>query len=303
MVPKNFGLVSIIIANYNNEKFIDRFMNLLEVQTYKNFELIVVDDGSVDQSIKRVEPYKSRMSIKIIRIDHEGVGVARDVGIQLAKGDFFMFLDVDDTFSKKHIESYVNELMYSKCDIALIPVLKNREKSFNRDEIVAIKELVQDILNGDISGWLHQIITKSWVWKKVSFLKNVDYAEDVFALKMIANEHPDIKVHIRGEISPTYVYEQNEASVTNSPSESSINKIITLNEIMGLKYTSDDSMQLFLKRQMIYAYSLSLRLGQQKLTRKVRSELLYGPLKKYLSKSEMIKVSLGLFAIKSRMGL
>lgn len=102
-------LVSIIVPVYNSENYIsDCFDSLLD-QTYKNIEVILIDDGSSDESGRIIDEYAKKDS-RIIPIHQENSGVARtrNNGINLAKGEFIVFVDADDWLSKDAIE----HLMY-----------------------------------------------------------------------------------------------------------------------------------------------------------------------------------------------
>ena len=96
---KQEELISIIIPIYNAEKYIERCINSLKNQTYKNIEIICINDGSTDNSLnilKRIAITDNR--ITIIEQENKGVSVARNKGIESAKGKYIMFLDADDWF-------------------------------------------------------------------------------------------------------------------------------------------------------------------------------------------------------------
>lgn len=301
MTLEDFGLVSVIVANYNNARYLSEFLRLLSAQTYKNFELIFVDDGSLDDSLRIVGTAEVPFTIVCIEKDHEGVAAARNAGISIANGDFFIFADVDDTLSDNHIETYVKELVHFGGDIVLIPLSKNGESSICGDEVTSVGRLSERILIGEIPGWLPQFGSRRHIWEGIAFIDDVDYAEDVFVIKQIALEHPDAIVCIRGSINPKYIYEQHIDSVTNSHSKVTIDKIIMLYGIVGQRFKDDRNVQLFLKRQMLYAYSLALKLGDDHLIRQIKNELLHGNVRKYVTQIEKGRILLGLFSIRTRL--
>lgn len=99
--------VSIIIPVYNEEYFILDTINSVLNQTYKNFEILVVDNGSNDNSIEFVKNIQDDR-IKIITIkDNQGVAFARNIGIEESRGDYICFLDADDYWTKKKLEKQV----------------------------------------------------------------------------------------------------------------------------------------------------------------------------------------------------
>ena len=87
---------------YNAEKFIGRLLNCLKEQTYKNLEIIIVNDGSTDNSLEIAKKYKKEdKRINIVDIENNGVGNARNVGIKGATGRYITFLDADDEVDSK----------------------------------------------------------------------------------------------------------------------------------------------------------------------------------------------------------
>lgn len=87
---------SIIIPAYNAGKTLGRCLDSLKAQTYMDFEVIVVDDGSSDETVKVAERYLTSLDLKIINGPHSGVSSARNRGIDLSQGDWVTFLDADD---------------------------------------------------------------------------------------------------------------------------------------------------------------------------------------------------------------
>jgi glycosyltransferase involved in cell wall biosynthesis len=87
-------LVSVVIATYNDAAWLPETLESALAQTYPHVEIIVVDDGSTDDTLRRIEPHLSR--IRYVRREHEGLAGARNAGIALATGDFVALLDADD---------------------------------------------------------------------------------------------------------------------------------------------------------------------------------------------------------------
>ena len=134
-------LISIIVTVYNKEKTIDRCLQSLLNQTYNNIEIICINDGSTDSSLKRIQSiarYDKR--IKIYNQKNKGVSYARNRGISLCSGDYFLFIDGDDWLDKTCCEILIetlalkpntNVILYDYINVYNKSVYKiNRVKNF-----------------------------------------------------------------------------------------------------------------------------------------------------------------------------
>lgn len=105
----NIPLVSVIIPAYNAEKYIAQALDSILDQTYSNIEIIVVNDGSTDNSLSIAKQYSSN-NVKIIDQPNGGASAARNTGLRMAQGDYIQFLDADDLLSEDKIEKQVSAL-------------------------------------------------------------------------------------------------------------------------------------------------------------------------------------------------
>lgn len=97
--------VSIIIPVYNTESYLPRCLDSLLVQTYADFEIICVDDGSTDNSGQICDEYARKDSrIRVVHIPNGGVSNARNTGLELVRGEYIMFVDSDDWVEPEHVE-------------------------------------------------------------------------------------------------------------------------------------------------------------------------------------------------------
>lgn len=106
---KNFPLVSVIIPLYNAESYIRETVLSVQNQSYPNIEIIIVDDGSTDDSYKVALEFSSA-KCKVISQKNQGACSARNLGIEESKGDYLQFLDADDVLSKDKILHQVEEM-------------------------------------------------------------------------------------------------------------------------------------------------------------------------------------------------
>ena len=100
-------LISVIIPVYNIESYIKQCMDSIINQKYKNFELIIVDDGSTDSTGKICDDYAVKDNrISVVHIKNFGVSNARNIGINLAIGEYLVFVDGDDYVGNNYFETY-----------------------------------------------------------------------------------------------------------------------------------------------------------------------------------------------------
>lgn len=108
-------LISIIIPVYNAEKFLDETINTVLNQTYKNFELILVNDGSKDKSVDVIKKYNDKRIKLIDNKNNKGAALSRNDGIRKAKGRYICFLDADDLWNKEKLEKQISFMKEKEC--------------------------------------------------------------------------------------------------------------------------------------------------------------------------------------------
>lgn len=112
--------VSIVVPVYNSRKYIGKCIESILNQTYTNIELIIVNDGSKDDSLSIIEEYAKKDSrIKCINRKNSGVSATRNAGIQSATGRYIMFVDSDDTINKDTVEDNLKYIVDNDADIVI----------------------------------------------------------------------------------------------------------------------------------------------------------------------------------------
>lgn len=148
-------LISIIIPVFNTEKYLEECIESMMFQTYKNIEIILVDDGSVDKSGDMCDDYaKKDLRIKVIHKSNSGQADARNIGIQNTHGIYLMFADSDDVVREDYVECLYNALINNKADIVCSPYKKiyyrneinvrenDSEKNIQLSNVEALKRLL-----------------------------------------------------------------------------------------------------------------------------------------------------------------
>lgn len=113
-------LVTVIIPAYNAEQYISETLDSILNQTYKNLEILCINDGSTDNTENIIKNYMQRdKRIKLHSQENKGLPASRNVGMNLATGDMITFIDADDTCSPNTIESSINLLKENNFDIVI----------------------------------------------------------------------------------------------------------------------------------------------------------------------------------------
>ena len=157
------ALVSIVVPVYNRHKYLGTCLKSILNQTYQNLEIILVDDGSTDDSLKICQRYaKEDSRIKVIAQDNLGVSVARNKGLMAATGTYLMFVDSDDTVSPDHCQKAVAVIENTKADICCMGYTKIHETGKKMTD-------VRDYPLGVISKAqaMKIVIDDSYLWDKV----------------------------------------------------------------------------------------------------------------------------------------
>jgi glycosyltransferase involved in cell wall biosynthesis len=188
-------LLSIIIPSYNRESIIVETLDSVLAQTYINWECIVVDDGSTDNTWQVLEGYKQRDDrIKILKRNREpkNANTCRNIGVENSSGHYIIFLDSDDLLASNCLSALINKFNeYPQCDYLITPVLIFNHATYKGDTVL-LKNLIlyhtplQYFISHEILWCISSPIYKS------SFLKsnNLNFDENLLRFQ-------DIDFHIQ----------------------------------------------------------------------------------------------------------
>ena len=170
-------LISIIVPIYRVEKYISKCLDSILSQTYKNLEIILVNDGSDDDSISIAKYYaKKDNRIVIIEEDNKGLSCARNNGINSSNGEYITFVDSDDYIEKDYIEKLYNGIKKYKVDIAIgghNTIYSNgkiKEKYSNNEYVIDSKEALEKLLYvDDIDSFAWSKLYKKSLFDEIKF--------------------------------------------------------------------------------------------------------------------------------------
>lgn len=118
-------LISVIIPVFNVEEYLGRCVESVAIQTYKNIEIILVDDGSTDACPQICETYaKKDDRIRVIHKKNEGLSSARNVGLDISQGKYIFFVDSDDFIAPHMFEILMNRIKYYNADVAICEFIR-----------------------------------------------------------------------------------------------------------------------------------------------------------------------------------
>lgn len=162
--------VSIIVPVYNVELYIEDCLNSLLNQTYSNYEIILINDGSTDNSIEICSKYNDK-KIKIYNQNNKGVSIARNVGISLATGQYIMFVDADDMVSEKYIENLIKSIEETNTDMVVCGYTKEKAELVNKKNSQEIKG---EIINANtmLENMMENNLQEGYLWNKI-FKKSI----------------------------------------------------------------------------------------------------------------------------------
>ncbi|EGT3617293.1 glycosyltransferase family 2 protein [Clostridium perfringens] len=218
--------LSIIIPAYNSEKYIEKNLMFLERQTSNNFEVIVVDDGSTDNTCEVSEACLEKFKIahKVIRCEeNRGQSVARNIGIKNSRGKYLLFLDSDD-FAENNLVQILERNLFNEPDIVFFDhkrikeddsVNVNREQSFEFGKEKSGKDVFYAYKDNKVRLWTGSLIYNKEFLKRnnLRFLEGAHGAEDLnFIFKALLSSEK-----VRGIEDSLVFYYQREDSLTNNP--------------------------------------------------------------------------------------
>lgn len=250
MSEKNKIILSIIIPVYNVEHYLKRCLDSLVGQLLKNMEVILIDDGSTDNSGMICDRYKEKYKsfIKVVHQQNAGLSSARNTGIEIACGEYLYFLDSDDFLYNKFIEIIYKHLIKHKYDIIEFKSywlteetdlhLKISENTYEKSR----NELISEIVMGDIGCQIWLRVYKSTLFNNIRF--------------PIGRSYEDIATYYKlADISKNNLFIDAQLHIYNILNVNSITKKVNVKSLSDM-YTSTNEMCAELKANA-YTYNIN----------------------------------------------
>lgn len=149
-------LISVIIPVYNVQDYLERCLNSVINQTYKNIEIILVNDGSKDNSQSICENYlKKYKNIRIINQENKGLSAARNIGVECSMGEYIVFIDSDDYVDTNYVEYLYKLLVDNEADISAISPIIVYDNAVNKEAIYDKRTMVYEDMEKCLSDVLY----------------------------------------------------------------------------------------------------------------------------------------------------
>nr|WP_245363217.1 glycosyltransferase family 2 protein [Cohnella thailandensis] len=268
--------VSIIIPVFNRRDVIARALESLVNQTFTDFEVIVVDDGSTDESVEVIQQYcEADSRFKYFYQRNKGVSVARNNGISRAKGDYLCFLDSDDYYEPTFLAEMHKEIKYRMSDVCYCGynivkrnIIKNKKTHFTTKGVL-VKYILGKV-NVHTTGWM---IKRNYLMEnKIFYVEGVSWGED-FEFFCEVLSRTNAICYIRGYLT-NYTVEPTESALSTFNIDKmdkdfeSINRLINISAIKDrkdcIKALVGYRLPALLTYRLIGAFETGLDIGQIK---------------------------------------
>lgn len=238
-------LISVIIPVYNIEKYLERCIKSVLSQTLKSFEIIIIDDGSTDNTSKIINIYKEYKNIEVISTANKGVSAARNLGIGKSQGDYIYFLDADDYIEKNTLLKLFDTATLNKTPVVIggyftqsnnLIITNNERHTIVSDSLVTITKILKNELPRTACGILFErsVVEK----KRILFSEDLKYGEDfLFTLEFLSYCNLISIVY-----DVTYIIEARNDSASRQNSINHIENLKKVNNIL-MKFKKEKNLE------------------------------------------------------------
>lgn len=217
---------SIIIPMYNSEKYIIECLDSILKSVYKNYEIIIIDDYSIDNSINLCKKkQKTHPNIKLLNNDGKGVSAARNTGIKAAEGEYIIFVDSDDFLTRDIMTYLESEINNKKYDVFFSRFLSKKETEDCRDVIDKIYDpkKINDKNTSEVVKYFYQKRMIFTVWRFVIkreliinnnllFIENIVHEDEEWVPRMLLSSKTFRYIPFE-----YYMYRVHPLSITSKP--------------------------------------------------------------------------------------
>ena len=305
--------VSVIIPCYNAGGLISYALDSLVSQSFKDFEVVIVNDGSKDNSVEVINRYKGVLDIKLISQENEGVSTARNVAMEHCRGKYIVFLDSDDQYHTECIAFLVSEIEEKNVDIVTSRYRFSKDYTEEFETINCTKKIIS-------KAELYQIYNYKRIQKvnfvncifvnriiqenKILFSKDLKYGEDsLFLLEYLF--HCNRGAEVTDAVLYKYMVSEESASkARNFDRTQIIEAFKRAKNIWDAEEMFDKSISQYGIDRAIWAQAKDFAIADKKLLKCLQNKYDVSKAMKNLffnSKEKMVKISAGIYCISPRL--
>lgn len=228
--------VSIIVPAYNSGNYISDCIESILSQTYKNIEIIIINDGSTDDTEQKCIAFKKDKRVIYKKTNNGGVSAARNLGLKIAKGHYIAFVDSDDIISCDYIQTLVKNIEDTNSDLSTSLPSINGTYSDGGHHLVKGEKIKAEIL-GNSGGYSPMKLYKKQIinGRKITFNPNIKVCEDLLFNMEYANSIESACIGTQRH----YYYRRHNGSTMSLLENKSWFQIIQVYRIIFKKYCKD----------------------------------------------------------------
>lgn len=208
------GLITFILPVYNAESTLKRCLDSILKQSYCNYEVIIVDDGSIDNSGKICDSYSlNDKRFRVVHTENAGIASARQLGVSLATGEYVIHIDSDDWIESNMLSDMMNEI--SDADILISDYYYNTKLGqtyVRQKDCTTSEELLTAIVKGEVFGSLWHKLLRRYLYQRIEFNADLSFCEDQLLLFKILTTYKCKVINLH---KAYYHYECTDGSLTH----------------------------------------------------------------------------------------
>ncbi|MCR5306712.1 MAG: glycosyltransferase [Oscillospiraceae bacterium] len=251
-------LVSVIIPVYNVKPYLCESIDSVIRQTYRNTEIIIVDDGSTDGSSEICDAYQKKdKRIKVIHQKNRGLSAARNAGLDAANGEYIAFLDSDDAFCRNMIEVMIKSITENHADIAAcsvyicfsdrrMKVSQSRSRVNYKSNIRSAQTVLELMAERKFKFYVWNKIYSRCLFDQLRFPEGRVYEDIIFMPQMMSRAKRVVQIDL-----PLIMYRKHAGSITASCDESSVLDWLYARKKAEKVFLGNDKIPLFSKRYFL----------------------------------------------------
>ncbi|WP_251623264.1 glycosyltransferase family 2 protein [Odoribacter lunatus] len=234
--------ISVIVAVYNAERYLSVCVDSILGQTYANYEVLLIDDGSTDASGWICDKYACKdKRVRVFHKSNGGVSSARNVGIQEAKGKYSIHVDSDDWIESGMLERLYKKAEAEKADVVIADFLNHTNQRVSlkkqKPKTVEARNVLKEILRGKLHGSMWNKLVRHELYQKnaIHFDESINCCEDVLVVTQLLLQHPNVAY--LPEAFYHYIY--NPVSIVRNLTHKTFNELFGFVEEMQKLFDGD----------------------------------------------------------------